>query len=81
MSARNRSMKTNIFGVVEFALSIDDSHIILGHCTIGGWRVCPNREILMGPGCVIPSLGLWTSISPPGVPRALVGLVFDFVAK
>jgi hypothetical protein len=35
----------------------------------------------MGPGCVIPSLGLWTSISPPGVPRALVGLVFDFVAK
>ena len=32
----------------------------------------PNREILMGPGCVIPSLGLWTSISPPGgVPRAL----------
>ena len=42
----------------------------------------PNREILMGPGCVIPSLGLWTSISGQGgVPRALVGLVFDFVAK
>ena len=45
----------------------------------------PNQEILMGPGCVIPSLGLWTSISAPGgVPpprRALVGLVFDFVAK
>ena len=40
-----------------------------------------NREILVVPGCVIPSLGLWTSISPPGVPRALVGLVFDFVAK
>ena len=43
--------------------------------------MCPNREILMGPGCVIPSLGLWTSISPPGGGRALVGLVFDFVAK
>ena len=28
--------------------------------------MCPNREILMGPGCVIPSLGLWTSISGPG---------------
>ena len=26
----------------------------------------PNREILMDPGCVIPSLGLWTSISGPG---------------
>ena len=34
--------------------------------------MCPNREILMGLGCVIPSLGLWTSISPPGgVRRAL----------
>ena len=44
--------------------------------------MCPNREILMGPASVIPSLGLWTSISGPGgVPRALVGLVFDFVAK
>ena len=35
--------------------------------------MCPNREILMGPGCVIPSLGLWTSISPPGGGRALWG--------
>ena len=36
---------------------------------VGGWGVCPNREILMGPACVIPSLGLWTSISPlAGVP-------------
>ena len=39
--------------------------------------MCPNREILMGPACVIPSLGLWTSISPPVVPppprRALWG--------
>ena len=34
--------------------------------SIGGWGVCPNREILMGPACVIPSLGLWTSISGPG---------------
>jgi hypothetical protein len=24
---------------------------------IGGWGVCPNREILVGPGCVILSLG------------------------
>ena len=38
---------------------------------VGGWGVCPNREILMGPACVIPSLGLWTSISPPVVRRAL----------
>ena len=35
----------------------------------------------MGPGCVIPSLGLWTSISAPGVPAVPLGLVFDFVAK
>ena len=35
--------------------------------------MCPNREILMGPGCVIPSLGFWTSISPPGGGRALWG--------
>ena len=33
---------------------------------VGGWGVCPNREILMGPAGVIPSLGLWTSISAPG---------------
>ena len=32
--------------------------------------VCPNREILNGPARVILSLGLWTSISPPGVCRA-----------
>ena len=44
--------------------------------------MCPNREILMGPACVIPSLGLWTSISAPGVPPPCpLGLVFDFVAK
>ena len=35
--------------------------------------MCPNREILMGPGCVIPSLGFWTSISPPGGGHALWG--------
>ena len=42
---------------------------VLQKSEVGG---CPNREILMGSGCVIPSLGLWTSISPPGgVRRAL----------
>ena len=39
--------------------------------TSSEWGVCPNREILMGPGCVTPSLGLWTLISPPGGWRAL----------
>ena len=38
---------------------------------VGGWGVCPNREILMGPACVIPSLGLWTWVSPPVARRAL----------
>ena len=39
-----------------------------------------DREILMGPACVILSLGVWSSICPPG--RGLPwGLVFDFVAK
>ena len=33
---------------------------------VGGWGVSPNWEILMGLACVIPSLGLWISISAPG---------------
>ena len=44
--------------------------------------MCPNREISMGLACVIPSLGLWTSISALGMCRAVtLGLVFDFVAN
>ena len=41
-----------------------------------------DQEILMGPACVIPSLGLWTSISALGCRAAVpLGLVLDFVAK
>ena len=48
-----------------------------GKSEVGG---CPNREILMGLACVIPSLGLWTSISAAAAVPLGFG-VFDFVAK
>ena len=48
-----------------------------------------DREISMAPACVILSLGLWSSISPPGsgvLGRALgvaflVGIPFPFVSS
>ena len=47
---------------------------------IGGWGCESDREILMGPACVILSLGSGLRLVLR-LCRVPLGLVFDFVAK
>ena len=41
---------------------------------IGGWGVSPNRNISMAPAGMMPRLGFWSLINPPGAGRATLFL-------